>query len=405
MVLIWFAGTSAFACNYVDPQVSAGGFKRWCDCIGGDYSERPYRCETSGGGTSGYSSSANPYQGFFDAAFGAIGAGMAKNMECLLGLGCGDPKAAAIEQERLRRLAEEEKARKKIRRDRIKRERQMDRVDFESKKEDMLGMMKDTLADPMEPKGLEPLPELEVRDGTLGAKTLHPRKLSESPGEVSKERAYAAKLHCASYLMRKSRQAAAGGRFYDSTYLSTDAADLLSNKRESARVECPKVPEITNAAPIQDKEGLARAEKLKKHTVVMSRLYSRASQQVADYQVVASAVAKSKKGKKEAQKRVKQAEIKVKELETKEDAPEQPGSVPKTKTDKKSSLEAARALLRKAKGILKQSEKDLADSLQEQKDMDKRIRETRDLVVGADKDPKQMDSLYKKFTAQSKGDK
>lgn len=37
------------ACTYVDPQVSASGYKQWCACIGGTYSERPYRCDPGAG--------------------------------------------------------------------------------------------------------------------------------------------------------------------------------------------------------------------------------------------------------------------------------------------------------------------------------------------------------------------
>ena len=42
------------ACTYVDPQVSPSGYRKWCDCIGGDYYERPYRCvpKRGGGGAS-----------------------------------------------------------------------------------------------------------------------------------------------------------------------------------------------------------------------------------------------------------------------------------------------------------------------------------------------------------------
>ena len=37
----------SWACTYVDPQVSSDGYREWCACIGGTYSERPFRCDPS----------------------------------------------------------------------------------------------------------------------------------------------------------------------------------------------------------------------------------------------------------------------------------------------------------------------------------------------------------------------
>jgi len=121
-------------------------------------------------------------------------------------------------------------------------------TEFEEKKGKLLGQMKGQTGS-LGSRDLTGLPELKVREeaDVFGTKSLKPRDLS-SPTQTaslgSRVSTALERAHCGAYLLRKANESAAREKYEEASYLSNEAAELMSGSKSSPGVVCPPPPEV-----------------------------------------------------------------------------------------------------------------------------------------------------------------
>ena len=402
---LFFASTAHAGCVYVDPQVSLEGYKRYCSCMGGTFYMRPIRCDMSGSSGSSGSAGFSPAEQLFMQS-------MQNLISSLFRPSSQQDDNARREAER-RRQIEMERQRKRMQEDReyLRRREEQRRREFQKNKERMLALLGSSETETLQPREVSSLPELQVHEvqDTFGVKALKPRDLSTSTRMARTDLAGSPsfKRNCTSYLMEKAKEASAAGRFEDAAYLSNEAANLMTGVTDAPGVVCPPPPEVPKVEGVPLQVSEEQAEKLKKETVVMSRLFNRASQQLADYRTIINSVT-------QAEQKVEQAETRVKEArEQKEKLEAQIRQYPEKVTDtgtsepqpslqqpeNQSAMEEALEALRQAEAAFEASGQELAGYQNEKVEMEDNIKHTRDLFVQATEDPNKLNALYEKYSS------
>jgi hypothetical protein len=270
--------------------------------------------------------------------------------------------------------------------ERLKQEEERRRQEFAKSKERMLGLMRSSDFDTIQPRDLSA--ELEVRevDDAFGIKTLKPKDLTARTQTVSKD---VMRVHCTAYLLRKANEAFSQEKFEEAAYLSKEATDLMSGVKASPAVVCPPPPDIpaVEGGPIA--ESLAMSEKIKKQTLFYSRLYTRVSQQMGDYRVATSSVEQAEWKVKETRKQKEEVEAKVDELKTSKEQGLNTGS--------DSAMAEALAALEKAKAVYAEAEKDLEDRLHTKTKLEDQLSKTRGLFEEAQKNPEKIDEMTERL--------
>ena len=366
---------------------------------------RPIRCEFSGSGGSSGSMGFSPAEQLV----------MQSMQKFFHDLFWGSDQERIRQQEENRRQMQimMERDRKKMQEELeyLKRKEEQKRIEFQKSKERMLGLIGGSGTETLQPREVNSLSELEVREvrDTFGVKTLKPRDLSISTqmSRTALASSPSLKRNCTTYLMQKAKEASAAGRLEDAAYLSNEAANLISGVTDSPGVVCPPPPEVpvVEGVPLQVSEE--QAEKLKKETVVMSRLYSKASRQLADYRTIINSVTQAQQKVEEAEARVKEAKEQKEKLEAQ--IRQYPEQVTNTGTselqpslqqpENQSAMQEALEALRQAEAAFEASEQELAGHLDEKVEVEEHIRSTRDLFVQAKENPEKLNDLYKKFSS------
>jgi hypothetical protein len=366
---------------------------------------RPIRCDMSGSGGSSGSVSFSPAEQLFMQSMQKLLSGIIR--------GSSQQDESARREEERRRRIEIERQRRRMQEDMeyLKRKEEQRRKEFQKSKERMLGLLGGSGTETLRPREVSSLPELEVREvkDTFGVKTLKPRDLYPST-EIAKtyvDSSPSFKRNCTTYLMQKAKEASAAGRFEDAAYLSNEAANLMNGVTDSPGVVCPPPPEVpeVEGVPLQESEEMA--EKLKKETVVMSRLFNRASQQLADYRIIMNSVTQAEQKVQEAETRVKEAREKKEELEAQklqpaEEVTDTGTSAPQLslqQPENQSAMEEALEALRQAEAAFEASEQELAGYLDEKVEMEDHIKQTRDFFVQATEDPNKLNALYEEYSS------
>jgi hypothetical protein len=316
-------------------------------------------------------------------------------------------------EEERRRQIEMERQRKRMQEDMeyLKQKEKQKRKEFQKSKERMLALMGGSGTETLQPREVSSLPELQVHEvkDTLGVKTLKPRDLSTSTqmARTGLAGSPSLKRNCSSYLMQKAKEASAAGRLEDAAYLSNEAANLMSGVTNSPGVVCPPPPEVRAVKGIPLQVSKEQAEKFKKETVVLSNLYSRASQQLADYRTIINSVTQAEQKLTEAETRVKEAREQKEKLEAqikqplkevteiKASEPQPPLQEPENQSAMQEALEA----LRQAEAAFEASEQELAGYLDEKVEVEEHIRGTRDLFLQAKEKPEKLNELYEEFSS------
>lgn len=312
-----------------------------------------------------------------------------------------------IEMERLRKRMQEEMEYRRWREDQKRKE-------FQKSKERMLGLIGGSGTETLKPREIGSLPQLEVHEvkDTFGVKTLKPRDLSPST-EIAKtyvDSSPSFKRNCTSYLMQKAKEASAAGRFEDAAYLSNEAANLMNGVTNSPDVVCPPPSEVPDVEGVPLQVSEEQAEKLKEETVVMNRLFNRASQQLSDYRIIMNSVTQAEQKVQEAQMRVKEAREQKEKLEAQilqppeevTDSVTRETQPPLQEPENQSAMQEALEALREAEAAFEASEQELAGYLDEKLEVEKHIEHTRDLFVQATEDPNKLNALYEEYSSVPK---
>lgn len=420
-LFVGFGSSTAWAgcpAPYVDPRQSANGYAEWCKCQGGTvYNDaRGYGCDVSASGGSSGSVSLSPSEQL-----------LMKSMEQFFhnlfwGSDQQNERQRQIEklqQKEWERRQAEEAARRKIEEEQRKIETERRRREFAKQREGLLSKVKGESTSTI---GLKDLRDIEGTSSVdpFGIKTLKPRDVSglteplRPKGlKIASFRTSLQRASCSAYLLRKSYKAAAEGRYEESAYLSHEAADLMSGVTDSPGVVCPPPPEVPVVEGVPLKESKEQAEKLKKQTIVMSRLYSRGSQQVADYRVIRNSATQAEQKVKEAKTLVEEARAKKEKLEaqrqqlsdeiTAREITEKPAPIQKPENE--SAMKEALEALCRAEAALEASEQDLAGYMEGKADMEKQMQDTRELFMQATESPDKLNEIYEEFSSKhEKGD-
>jgi hypothetical protein len=399
------ASTAHAGCVYVDPQVSLEGYKRYCSCMGGTFYMRPIRCDMSGSSGSSGSVGFSPAEQLFMQSM--------QNFFHNLFWGSNQQDENARREAERSRQMEMERQRKRMQEDMeyLRRREEQRRREFQKSKERMLALIGSSGTETLQPREVNTLPELQVHEvnDTFGVKTLKPRNLSTSTqmARTGLAGSPSLKRNCSSYLMQKAKEASAAGRLEDAAYLSNEAANLMSGVTDSPGVVCPPPPEVPDVEGVPLLVSEEQAEKLKKETVVMGRLYNEASQQLADYRAIMNSVTRAEQKVEEAQTRVKEAREQKEKLEAQ--IRQYPEKVTDTGTsepqpslqqpENQSAMEEALEALRQAEAAFKASEQELAGYQNEKVEMEDHIKHTRDLFVQATEDPNKLNALYEEYSS------
>ena len=321
-----------------------------------------------------------------------VGKAMANEMECLLNPNC--PRNLGlqeIEKQRQQQLQQRMEEQARMRREIDERRRR----EFEEAKARMLGQMRGPKSEDLEPRRLDTLEVQEV-ESTFGATTLKPKDLSTSttppPSAKPSSTAWLQKANCSVYLLQKANKAASDGLYQEAAYLSNEAAALSSGAKASPGVVCPALREVPDVqgAPIQESQAIA--ETVKKQTILYSRLFSRAAQQMEDYREVSRSVKKAEQRVDEAKERKQEAETRKEEIENQLQAePEE---------QKQSAMAEALAALERAKSALADSEQELAEEKKSQQQMEDNMHKTRDMFMQAKEKPEKIDKIMEQLSQQ-----
>ena len=379
MALFWgFFLTLAWSQSVPDPRRDPGGYARWCASKGGRvYNDaRGYGCDVSSGrGSSGYYGGTNPYQNPFDNLFAPLGEALGKQMECIFNPNC-EANVQQRQQQQLQqqRLMETQRQQQELRRQEAERRQ----TEFEEKKGKLLG-------------------QLKVREeaDVFGTKSLKPRDLS-SPTQIaslgSRVGTALERAHCGAYLLRKANESAAMEKYEEASYLSNEAAELMSGSKSSPGVVCPPPPEVpaVEGGPIA--ESREQAEKLRKMTFVFSRLYGRVAQQTNDYQIVLTTVKQKEEKTEKARTQREEAKAKVDNLQ----------SLKLRKPDEVSemAMTEASAALAQVEALLQEIEREMAKTLAEKADAESKMNQTRDLFLQVRDHPEKLDDFVIELTVK-----
>jgi len=189
------------------------------------------------------------------------------------------------------------------------------------------------------------------------------------------------RAQCGAYLLRKANESAAMEKYEEASYLSNEAAELMSGSKSSPGVVCPPPPEVpaVEGGPIaEDRE---KAEKLRKMTFVFSKLYGRVAQQTNDYQIVLTTV-----------KQREETKAKVDKLQ----------SLRVQKPDEVSEMvmTEASAALAQVEALLQEIEREMAKTLAEKADAESKMNQTRDLFLQVRDHPEKLDDFVIELTVK-----
>jgi hypothetical protein len=319
-----------------------------------------------------------------------VGKAMANEMECILNPNC--PRNLRLQQleDQQQQLRQQMEEQARIRREMDERRRR----EFEEAKARMLGQMRGPKSEDLQPRSLETLQVQEV-DSILGTTILKPRDLSTPtppPSAKPSSTAWLQKANCSVYLLQKANKAASDGQYQEAAYLSNEAAALSSGAKASAGVVCPALREVPDVqgAPIQESQAVA--ETVQKQTILYSRLFSKAAQQMEDYRKVSRSVEKAEQRVDEAKERKQEAETRKEEIENQLQAePEEKGQ---------SAMAEALAALERAKSALADTEQVLAEEKKSQQQMEDNMHKTRDMFMQAKEKPETIDEIMGQLSQQ-----
>ena len=288
-----------------------------------------------------------------------------------------------IQMERQRQLEAE----------RLRQEAERKRREFETRKTELLEKSRGPRTTTLQPRKIDGLPELEVREvkDTFGIKTLKPRDVSGSTQNLEAGTSYPSLSRvadCAQFLVRKAQEKAMSGDYHDAAYLSREAADLMSGIKASPGVECPPLsaPEF-EAGPVHG--AMAKEEEQVKRTIFFSKLYGRAAEQMGDYREVLKSLKQSEQRLEQARSREQEAKTKKGELEAlKEQQPE---------TVAQSAMDEALAALKEAEAVREECEKDMQKTLATKKEMEKEMVETQHLFAEAKDKPEKISEMINRL--------
>ena len=322
-----------------------------------------------------------------------MGEALGKQMECILNPNCEanvrQRQQQQLQQQRLREMQRQQE-------DSRRQEAERRQMEFEAKKRNLLNQMRGQ-AGTLEARDLRSLPELKVAEtaDVFGTKTLKPRDLS-SPAPIasltSRPTTALQRAHCSAYLLRKANEAASGGKFEESAYLSNEAADLMSGAKDSPGVVCPQPPEIPSVEGGPIAESQEQAEKLRKMTFVYSRLYSRVAQQTNDYQIILTTVKQKEEKIEKARLEKEEAKARFEKLQSlKQQKPDEVAEI---------TMAEASAALAQVEATLQQIEGEMAKALAEKADAEGKMNQTRDLFLQVRDHPEKLDDFVIELTVK-----
>ena len=375
-----------------DPRRDPGGYARWCASKGGRvYNDaRGYGCDVSSArGSSGLYGGTNP----FDNLFAPLGEALGKQMECLFNPNCEANVQQRQQQElQQQRLMEIQRQQQELRRQEAERRQ----TEFEEKKGKLLGQMKGQTGS-LGSRDLTGLPELKVREeaDVFGTKSLKPRDLS-SPTQTaslgSRVSTALERAHCGAYLLRKANESAAREKYEEASYLSNEAAELMSGSKSSAGVVCPPPPEVPAVEGGPVAESREQAEKLRKMTFVFSRLYGRVAQQTNDYQIVLTTVKQKEEKKEKARLQREEAKARLEKLQSlRQQKPDEVSEITMTE---------ASAALAQVEALFQEIEREMAKTLAEKANAESKMNQTRDLFLQVRDHPEKLDDFVIELTVK-----
>jgi hypothetical protein len=363
-----------------------------CQSVNGQYFHNQGTCSCTSS-PSGYSGGANPYQNLFNSLFAPMGEALGKQMECILNPNCEanvrQRQQQQLQQQRLREMQRQQE-------DSRRQEAERRQKEFEAKKRNLLNQMRGQTGT-LEARDLRSLPELKVAETAdlFGTKTLKPRDLS-SPAPIasltSRPTTALQRAHCSAYLLRKANEAATGGKFEESAYLSNEAADLMSGAKDSPGVVCPPPPEVPSVEGAPIAEDREKAEKLRKMTFVYSRLYGRVAQQTNDYQIILTTVKEKEEKIEETRLEKEEAKARLEKLQSLKQ--QKPDEVPEI------TMTEASAALAQVEAALQQIEGEMAKALAEKADAEGKMNQTRDLFLQVRDHPEKLDDFVIELTVK-----
>lgn len=296
---------------------------------------------------------------------------------------------AIQQQQERKRLQLQRQEQERVRKKKEKQRRQQ----FIEAKARMLGHMRNPQTDVLQPRNLGSLDVQEVGN-VFGTKTLKPRDLSAStplPSAKSSSTTWLQKANCSVYLLNKANKAAAKGQFQEAAYLSNEAAELSSGAKASPAVVCPPLQEVPDVKGMPVPESQAMAEKIEKQTILYSKLFSRAVQQMENHRTVLHSV-------KQAEEKVAEKIVRKKEAETNIENINNQRPL-ESESEKKSVMAEALAALEKAKTALAESEQALAEEKKSQQQMENQLSKTRNMFKQVKESPEKMARVMRQLNA------
>lgn len=374
------------SCESVNSQ-SFGG-RGSCSCSSSGTS--------SGSGSTAYSN--NPYTGTMNQMMLNTMQGLMNNFMTGYQRGLEIQRQRAIQQQqenerRQHALRLQMQERERLYKEKEKRHRQ----EFEMAKKRMLGQMRGLQTPSLQSRKLAPLEVRETDGGAFGIKTLKPRDLSQSKQLASaapSPNAWLKRANCSAHLLQGALRNWSDENFEEAAYLSNEAAALASGEKSSPAVVCPPLPNVPDVKGEQTPEDKAKAEKFMKHTMLVSKLFTKAAKQMKDYTAMQHSSSQAKQKMDEAKARKEEAEAKMQAIESEQQQ--------EAEAKKASVMAEALAAMKKAKEALALSEKNLADAKQKQEEMEKRMKDTRDMFQTARNNPDKTDDLINQLSKAPK---
>ena len=242
---------------------------------------------------------------------------------------------------------------------------------------------------------------LEERTGVFGTVELRPRDFSS---EVLRPRrlAGAAPLtaiesaRCAAHIMRLADASAAQGDFHEAAYLSNEVSVMMGGSGTRPAVQCPKMAEVDDVAGGPTAESAALAEKtaafgeqLRKKSQISSLIYSRATQQIGDYQNAFLGVSEAEGELEDARTARTEAEQQVQELEAR--------ALTEPEIVAQSAMEEALAALEEAKASEQEFEALVSERQESLSDIAKQVEETGSIASDLSENPDDLDSILERL--------
>ncbi len=363
-----------------------------CQSVNGQYFRNQGTCSCTSS-PSGYSGGTNPFQNPFNNLFAPLGEALGKQMECILNPNC-EANVQQRQQQQLQqqRLMEMQRQQQELRQQEAERRQ----TAFKEQQGELLRKMKDQTG-ALGGRNLTGLPELKVREevDVFGTKSLKPRDLSSPTRTASLGSRVSAALeraHCGAYLLRKANEAAGMEKYEEASYLSNEAADLMSGSKSSPGVVCPPPPEVPAVEGGPVAESREQAEKLRKMTFVFSRLYGRVAQQTNDYQIVLTTVKEKEEKIEKARRQREEAKARVDKLQSlKLQKPDEVSEVAMTE---------ASAALAQVEALLQEIEREMAKTLAEKAEAENKMNQTRDQFLQLRDHPEKLDDFVIELTVK-----